>query len=44
MKRLLHSLLPLCFSVLFLAGTIGVKPLCWGDLLYQPRVPEALRE
>lgn len=43
MKRLLHRLLPALFSLLVAAAFAGVKPTCSWGFLYQPEVPEALK-
>ncbi|WP_334110126.1 cyclic lactone autoinducer peptide [Thermodesulfitimonas autotrophica] len=43
MKRLLHRLLPALFSLLVAAAFAGIKPTCFAAGLYQPEVPEALR-
>lgn len=42
MKRLLHRLLPVCFSLLAFVALIGVRPMCVG-WYYQPEVPAALK-
>ncbi len=43
MKRLISTILPALFSVLFVAALLGVRPMC-GAFLYQPEVPAVLKK
>jgi cyclic lactone autoinducer peptide len=44
MKRLCHSLLPVCFSVLAAVAVFGgIRPMCMGGFFFQPEVPKSLR-